>query len=147
MHLRSRAAAAEAPARALAAMVAANGRIDEREMRALAGLDAFRRLGVTRQRLVDLASQCLAEVGAQLCDRLWLNATDTAYLNALLDAVGSREERLLVCRLAAAVITADGRVTRDERLVYDHALTRWQISQAMVTEAIRRDRRRLRLMA
>lgn len=141
------ASAAEAAAHAVAVMVAANGRIDEREMRTLAGLDAFRRLGVPRHRLVALACQCLAVLGAQPCDRLWLSAADRAYLDAVFDAVASPEERLLVCRLAAAVVTADGRVTGDERLVYDHALTRWQISPAMVTAAILQDRPKLPLVA
>lgn len=147
MQKRSHACTPEAAAHALAMLVAANGRIDPREMHALAELDAFRRLGVTRQRLVELARQSLAELDAKRCDRLWLSAADAACLNALLDAVPSREERLLVCRLAAAVITADGCVTGDERLVYHHALTHWQISQAMVTDAILRDRRRLPVMA
>jgi len=42
--------------------------------------------------------------------------------------VPADESRVLVCRLAAAVITADGLVTHDERLVYEHALARWRIS-------------------
>lgn len=147
MPTRSPAATAEAAAHALAVMVAANGRIDEREMRTLTALDAFRRLGVARHRFVALACQCLAVLRAQRCDRPWLSAADTAYLNAVFDAVDCLEDRLFVCRLAAAVITADGRVTSDERLVYDHALTRWQISPAMVTTAILQDRRRLTLMA
>ncbi len=52
----------------------------------------------------------------------------------------TKSDRILVCRLAAAVVTADGRVTHDERLVYDHALVRWRISQSDVTHAILNDR-------
>ena len=61
-------------------------------------------------------------------------------IDALLDAVPGTNDRMLVCRLAAAVITADGRVTHDERLVYDHALARWRINQCDVTQAILDDR-------
>ncbi|WP_234414124.1 hypothetical protein [Ideonella sp. A 288] len=129
----------EALAHALAMMVAANGRIDEQELSTLAQLDAFRRVGVSRERFVDIAHACVADVGAHLCDRSWLGADHKAYIDALLDAVPSDEGRLLVCRLAAAVITADGRVTHDERLVYDHALTRWRITQSDVTQAILHD--------
>lgn len=136
----ARPTAAEASAHALAMIVAANGRIDERELHALEQLDAFRRLGVSRERFIDLAHRCVSDVGAQLCDRSWLGAHHIAYVNALLDAVPGADSRLLVCRLAAAVVTADGRVTHDERLVYDHALAHWHISQAGVTQAILHDR-------
>ncbi|HEY0856793.1 MAG TPA: hypothetical protein VGE16_07040 [Albitalea sp.] len=127
-------------ARVLAMMVAANGRVDEREVHALEELDAFRRLGVTRQRFVELARLCLRDIGAGLSARSWLTAADMIYLDALLDAVESPQQRLLVCRLAAAVITADGCVTLDERLVYGYALARWHIHQGMVTQAILHDR-------
>lgn len=129
----------EALAHALAMIVAANGRIDERELGALDQLDAFRRVGVSRERFVEIARSCVADVGAHLCDRSWLCVEHMAYIDALLDAVPGTEGRMLVCRLAAAVITADGRVTHDERLVYDHALARWRINQSDVTRAILHD--------
>lgn len=131
--------ASEAAARVLAVMVAANGRIDARELEALDELDAFARLGVAQQRFVVLARECLHEIGSGLGECSWLRARDMAYLDRLLDAVTDRHQRLLLCRLAAAVITADGRVTNDERLVFDHVLARWHISRSMVTEAILHD--------
>jgi hypothetical protein len=129
----------EALAHALALIVAANGRIDARELGALDHLDAYRRVGVTRERFVDIAHACVADVGAHLCDRSWLCAGDLSYIDALLDAVTGTEDRMLVCRLAAAVVTADGRVTHDERLVFDHALARWRISQSDLTQAMLHD--------
>jgi hypothetical protein len=132
-------ATAEAPAHALAMIVASNGRIDEHELRVLDKLGAFGRLGVRRERFLDLARSCVNDVGTQLCERSWLCADHLAYINALLDAVPSPERRMLVCRFAAAVVTADGRVTDDERLVYDHALARWHITHASVTQAILHD--------
>lgn len=131
---------AESAARVLAMLVAANGRIDERELDALERLDAFRRLGVGRARFIELARDCLASVGTHLAELSWLRSSDLQYLDRLLDDVLDPEQRLLVCRLAAAVITADGRITHDERLVYDHALTRWRVSPSLVTQAIREDR-------
>ena len=62
------------------------------------------------------------------------------YIDAMLDRVDEPRERLLLCRLAAAVITADGVVSVDERMVYGHVLVRWRISQSMVTQAILHDR-------
>jgi hypothetical protein len=59
---------------------------------------------------------------------------------ALQQAVVDPELRLLVCRLAAAVITADGRVTDDERQIYAWLLGQWGVTQTMVTHAIMRDR-------
>lgn len=130
---------AETLASILAAMVAADGHVDEREMRALDALDAFHRIGVTRDHFADLAHVCMKDIGAGLCEASWLRASHVLYLNGLLDRVPDPIERLLVCRLAAAVITADGRVTHDERLVYEHALAHWNISQTMVSHAIKED--------
>ena len=123
-------------------MVAANGRIDERELAMLDQLRAFGRIGVTRDRFVEIARACLADVGCHLCERSWLSVEHMAYIDRLLDAVPDAQARMLVCRLASAVITADGRVTHDERLVYDHALARWRIPASDVTQAILHDRAR-----
>lgn len=125
----------EIPARVLAMMVAANGRLDERELRVLDEHDAFRRLRVSRQRFVDLVRACVKDVGANLCERSWLCAADETYADALLDTVADSELRLLICRLADAIIAAEGDVTHDERLIYRHALARWHISQERVTDA------------
>lgn len=120
-------------------LVAANGSIDECELSVLDDLDAFHRLGMTRQRFEALARDCLNDVGAGLCERSWLRARDLDYVDALLDAVSAPEQRILVCCFAAAVISADGRVSHDESLVYGEALARWHISQQMVLQAIQRD--------
>lgn len=128
--------ASDASARVLALMVAANGHIDPRELDALEELDAFALLGVPRPRFTALARDCLQEVGIGLSECSWLRARDLAYVDHLLEAVADPKERLLLCRLAAAVMTADGHVSSGERLVYDHVLGRWHINRSMVTEAI-----------
>jgi len=128
-----------AAARVLALMVAANGRADPSELQALDELDAFERLGLPRTRFAALVHECLQEVGSGLAECSWLRARDQAYVDRLLDAVTDPQERLMVCRLAAATVTADGQVSCDERLVFDHALARWRISRSMLTEAIRHD--------
>ena len=130
----------EAPARVLALLVAANGCIDERELSMLAGLDAFGRLGVSRKRFVAMVQECIDDIGAGLCERSWLRTTDLIYVNQVLDAVGDESLRLLVCRLCAAAITADGRISSDERMVYNHTLARWHIRQDQVAHAILHDR-------
>jgi hypothetical protein len=129
----------ESPARAVALMVAANGRIDERELHVLDRLDAFRRLGVARERFVELARSCLSEIGPDWLPQIWLDPMHARYIDGLLDSVRTARERLMVCRFAAAVIVADGRVTSDERIVFARALGRWHITHTMVSHAIRND--------
>lgn len=131
----------EAAAHALALMVAANGRIDDRELRVLEGLDAFRRLGASRKHFVALAQSCVDEVGAAMSEHPWLLPDQRCYVDKLLDAVPGPDQRLLVCRLAAAAITADGRITDNERVMYEHTLCRWGISHERVSQAIMRDSR------
>jgi len=98
----------ESAAGVLALMVAANGRVDAREMRALEELDAFSRIGIRRERFVELAQGCLDDIGSSLCECSWLRAPALDYIDAMLDRVDEPRERLLLCRLAAAVITARG---------------------------------------
>ena len=139
MHTIESMVTARSAARVLAAVVAAKGYVDDREIQRLSELDAFGRLGVTRDCFVELARDAVAEFGASLSELSWLPSEHRAYLDRLLEDVDSRQQRLLVCRLAAAVVTADGCVTQDERLVYDHARARWHITQDMVTQAILHD--------
>ena len=126
----------EAPAHVLAMMVAAHGRVDERELRALDDLEAFRQLGVGRQRFVDIARACVRDLGTGLCERSWLSTEDLHYVDALLDAVPDPDQRLMVCRFGAAAIAADGGVTDDERLVYDHVRAHWRIRSDQLPQAM-----------
>ncbi|MBL8340267.1 MAG: hypothetical protein JNL30_02270 [Rubrivivax sp.] len=126
----------ESAARVLALIVSANGHLDARELGRLGELGAFALLGLSRKRFEALASACLRDVGTHLGECSWLRASEMRYIDDLLDAVADPATRLLVCRLAAAVVTADGRVSEDERLVYQHMLMRWHIDDQMVTRAI-----------
>lgn len=128
------------PAASLLAMVvAANGRIDPREVAGLDRLNAYERLGVTRADFLMLAGAALDEVGVHLSQTRCLRISDRSRLLRLQMAVPDRALRLMVCRLSAAVITADGCVTPDERLVYGALLGHWGITDSMVTRAIMRD--------
>ncbi|KWT93220.1 MULTISPECIES: hypothetical protein [unclassified Variovorax] len=134
-------AAADAAALLLAIVVSANGRIDPREVAALDRLDAYQRLGIHRNDFLTRAESALEEIGRPLSETQWLRSSDRCLMLALQQAVADPGLRLLVCRLSAAVITADGRVTDDERQVYASLLSRWGVTQTMVTHAIMRDRR------
>ena len=126
----------EAPARALALLLAANRELGHAEWHELERLRAFHRLGVTVTRFRQLMRHCASDVGASLCQRSWLSAAEAGYVNAVLDAVEDDDARLLVLRLSMAAITADGRISRDERLVYLHCLARWGISPQRVVQAM-----------
>lgn len=122
-------ASKEAAASVLALMVAANGRIDPRELQALDALRAFERLGIGRERFLELAQRCLDDVGSALCECSWLPTHAVSYLDGLLDRIDDPACRTLVCQLASAAIRADGCVSMDERMVYAHVLGHWRISQ------------------
>lgn len=123
----------------LAIVVSANGRIDAREVAELERLQAFDRLRVRRDRFLDAAESALEEIGVPLSRTQWLRLSDRSLMMALQLAVVDPGQRLLVCRLSAAVITADGRVTGDERQVYSSLLGHWGVTQTMVAHAIMRD--------
>jgi tellurite resistance protein len=127
-----------AAARALALLVAANGWADPRELQVLEALGAFERLGLTRARFLALVHDGLQAVGYGLVECSWLRARDEAYVDQLLEAVTEPQERLLVCRLAAAAIAADGQVSHDEHLVFNHVLGRWRIDRAMLVDPMPR---------
>lgn len=123
----------------LAIVVAANGRVDAREVAALDRLNAYERLGVQRDWFLGITHAALEEIGTRLSQTRWLRWDDRWRVCALQQAVVDPGRRLLVCRLSAAVITADGRVTDEERQVYSLLQDGWGVTQAMVTKAIMRD--------
>jgi uncharacterized tellurite resistance protein B-like protein len=130
----------EAPAHVLALMMAADGRADPREVEALADEQAFRRLGVTPQRFAELAREYEVTAGAEMRSHNYLHLSDIEQLDALLDQVKDTHQRLLVCALAARVITADGSIRDIERMVFDHMLARWGLTRSMVSRAILHER-------
>ena len=126
---------AEAPARTLALILAADGPIGERTLQVLAGLDAFSQLGVSRQRFVELVQDGVHRIGQGLSERSWLSADDIAFTDAVMDCVCEPAQRDLVCRVAAATIEDDGLVTHGSRLAFEHALAHWHIDRAAATPA------------
>ena len=99
------------------------------------------RIGITREGFRATAQQYCAELGARMGDRAWLQLSDVMLIDETLRPVQGTAQRLLVARLSAAIITADGRVHDIERLVFDHMLARWGLTRAAVSRAILADRR------
>jgi hypothetical protein len=131
-----------AAARVLALLVSANGKVDEAELARLEALRAFELLGIMREDFVPLARRFVLDIGAGLCERSWLRSSDIEYADAVFDAVVDPATRLLLCRLCAAAIWADGKFSADERLLYGHMLARWRIHPDTVNRHSRSDRMR-----
>lgn len=72
-------------------------------------------------------------------DKPWLNLSDIGPIDEVLDGVHDDGKRLLVARVAVALITADGRVRDIERRVFDHMLYRWRLTRQDVSQAILRE--------
>ncbi|MDP3874801.1 MAG: hypothetical protein Q8Q80_19250 [Methyloversatilis sp.] len=123
----------------LAIVVSANGRIDSCVVAELERLQDFDRLGVQRDRFRGAAESALEEIGIPLSQTQRLRSSDRSLMMALQRVVGDPGHRLLVCRLSAAVITADGRVTGDGRQVYASLPGSWGVTQTMLAHAIMQD--------
>jgi uncharacterized tellurite resistance protein B-like protein len=131
--------AGDAAASLLAIVLSANGRIDARELAELDRLRAYERVGIAREDFLALADSALQSIGLPLSRTQGLRRDDRTHLLALQLAVTEPALRLLVCRLASAVIKADGQVTADEQLVYTLLLAQWGVTDTMVAHASMRD--------
>lgn len=131
---------AEAPAQVLALILSADGSVSERALGLLDELGAFDLLGVSHKRFIELARDCSCRIDPGLCERSWLSDEDIGWIEALLDAVRQPDDRILVCRLAAAAMEDDGLVTHGARLVLDHALAHWRIDAGTLPPASRKAR-------
>jgi hypothetical protein len=130
----------DAPAKALALILSADGSVHERALGLLGDLGAFDLLRVSRERFIELARDCNCRIAPGLHERSWLSDEDITHTEALLDAVGQADDRILVCRLAAAAMEDDGLVTHGTRLVFDHALAHWRIDPSTLSPALRKGR-------
>jgi hypothetical protein len=117
----------EGAARVVALLVTAKGTISDSGLRALERMHAFPSLGIDRQRFIELARTYACEVGSHLGETSWLRNGDRKCLDQLLREVTDPAERALVCRLAAAVVAAEGGVCSPARLLYGHMLASWRI--------------------
>lgn len=117
-----------AAARVVALLVATQGRVDERAMRMLDRLDAFRSLAIERRRFLELAQAYAAHVGSHLGETSWLRDDDRALLDSLLSRVTDPRDREKVARLAAVVIEADGCISWQERMVHAHLMASWHLA-------------------
>ena len=127
----------EAMARLVALFVVSDARVDGEEIDTLQRIGAFERLGITRERFLAVAGEFSLDLGGPYG---WMRLADLQVVDRLLAEVRDPAMRLRVARLAAAVITANGRIDESERVVFDHMLARWGLTRRRVAQAIREDR-------
>ncbi len=129
----------EALARVLVLMMLTDCDVDQREIEMLDRLDAFARIGLPRAQFMRVARDHCSALQQRMGSLSSLRHNDPALVDELLSAVRDPAKRLLVARLAAAIVTADGKVLDIERVTYDHMLTRWGLTRRDVHAAILAD--------
>jgi len=127
----------DAMARVLAMFAVADRQLNPEEIETLEQLDAFARIGVTRERFLLVAGGFSMSLGGP---HGWMRLSDLQLVDRLLAEVREPGNRITVARLAAAVITANGRVDETERIVFDQMLNRWGLTRNRIALAIREDR-------
>lgn len=120
----------EVPARLLAMMLAAGGGGCAQDIERLAELGAFASMGVGRGRFADILAASAEDLGASLCNSSWLGDREQACVDRLADHVCDAERRLLLCRLASAVLGHEDGAAQHRHLVLNHLLSRWHIERA-----------------
>lgn len=129
-----------AMAHVLAMIIAAHSELDPSDVRMLESLDAFRSLGISEAEFLRVADCYRSGPCQSLSKHVWLTLDDAEVLSEFLDKVHDTRNRLLLCRLASCVITADGRVEEIERQIYDFMLLRWGYTHSSVAQAILAER-------
>lgn len=129
-----------AMAQVLAMVMATSPGLDAREVDMLERLDAFRRIGLSENTFLRIARDCQRGACQGLARHQSLYPDDLEAIDEILDRVHDAGLRLLVCRLAGCVVTADGRVSEVERQVYDRMLARWGYTRASLARAILTER-------
>lgn len=129
-----------AMAQVLAMVMATSPGADIGEIRMLEQLDAFKRIGVSESTFLRISRECQSGVCQGLSRHEYLYPDDLEVIDEILDRVHDAGHRLLLCRLAGCLITADGRVQDVERTVYDRMLLRWGYTRASLAQAILTER-------
>jgi hypothetical protein len=123
----------QAMAEVLALVVAVQPMRDARQTRMLRELDAFRRIGMSE---TDFEHLVVHYRQAELAQHGYPHADDLELIDELLDSVHDEKHRLVLCRMASCLITADGHIDDFERALYDRMLLRWGYTRTSVSRAI-----------
>ena len=132
----------QAMARVLALVVSHDSRVKASEREMLDPLGAFERIGVDADDFDEYVEHGSIDTAARhrAGSAAFLGWRDIEHIEQALSGVQEPSHRLMLCRLAAGVITADGRVSDIERLAFQHMCNRWGYTSSDIARAIREDR-------
>jgi hypothetical protein len=131
----------EAMAGVLALVLVADTTSSAEEREALDKLGVCDRIGLPHPAFMAITRGFEALLAHRVGSPDALRLPDPVLVDRVLDRVHNPGLRLLVARLAAGLIVADGRVRGVERRLYLHLLSRGGLSEWLVAEAIRAERR------
>lgn len=120
----------------LAMIMASNADAEPSEIRMLEGLDAFTSIGISKAQFMRLYDRYRRGPGQALVAHGQLTLDAGQVLDDLLRDVHDSRNRVLLCRLAACMLVADGHVEDAEREIYDRMLFRWGYTQSSIARAI-----------
>ena len=125
-----------AVANVLAMVLAAHPDSSPHELSMLEELDAFRRIGLPEAEFLGIVRRFRSGDLCELSQHEYPHPNDLEFVDEVLDGVRDMRHRLLLCRLASCLITADGQIDGLERTLYDRMLLRWGYTRTSVSRAI-----------
>jgi hypothetical protein len=120
----------------LAMIMASHSESEPSEVRMLESLDGFASIGVSKAQFMRLYESYRRGPCQAVGERGQLTLEAMEVLDDLLCEVHDSRNRVLLCRLAACMLVADGHVEEIEREIYDRMLYRWGYTQSSVARAI-----------
>ena len=118
----------EAAARAIAALIAHDGRLDWRELEFLDDVGTLQILGIERGRFMEVLSRCLGErLGGMAAGR----SAGAGRFDAELDAIDDRTTQLIVAAMLLHLAEIDG-VQTGEREFVRRAWQRWNVTPQLL---------------
>jgi len=120
----------------LAMIMASHSESEPSEIRMLESLDGFASIGISKAQFMRLYGRYRSGPCQALCEHGQLTLDAMEVLDDLLGEVHDSRNRVLLCRLAACMLVADGHVEDVEREIYDRMLYRWGYTQSTVARAI-----------
>jgi len=120
----------EAAARVLAALLTEDGLLSAQEMDFMDRVGVYGIVGVTRETFMRAVAGQVAGRNLGNPGRLDSAPTRAARLDAALDAIDNRDQRLVICAVLLYLAEADRGICEEERALIRHVFTRWSVSAA-----------------
>lgn len=115
----------EAMARLIVLMMVSDGEVDPCEIAALDQMNAWAHLGLSRQRLLDVARDYCADLKTAADAENGVSLLDEVAAEEVVGSVDDPEKRRMVGQLMLAVLDADRRHCAEELIVYSSIMKSW----------------------